>query len=44
MEIAFFTNKLTGKEFSRLSQNMNDFLYQILTDEAFRLKVRETLE
>ncbi len=44
VEIAFFTNNLTEKEFKRLSQNMNDFLYQILTDEAFRLKVRETLE
>jgi D-alanyl-D-alanine carboxypeptidase len=43
VEIAFFTNNLTTKEFKRLSQNMNDFIYQILTDKVFRLKVRETL-
>jgi len=44
VEIALFTNELAADEFKKLSKNMNEFLYQVITNKEFRQKVRDTLQ
>jgi D-alanyl-D-alanine carboxypeptidase len=44
VEIALFTNELAEDEYKKLSKNMNEFLYQVITNKEFRQKVRDTLQ